>query len=104
MAITDWPLAERHWACEQPLALNDVLRWMWKSIAFVGSDYPATHSTSAMTQGESQEFFTPTFFGPQDPTDPTPPLLTVGRGNDPTGDECAIGGMPQPCSGIFLYY
>ncbi|TML78266.1 MAG: glycoside hydrolase family 3 protein, partial [Actinobacteria bacterium] len=60
--LRTWPLGEPHWACEHPLALAYTLRSLWHSIAFVGSDFPATHSTSAMVQGESQEFFTPTFF------------------------------------------
>ena len=37
-----WPLNESHFSCEQPLILNYVLRDMWGSKAFVGSDYPAT--------------------------------------------------------------
>lgn len=93
-----WPLNEPHWSCEQPLALNYLLRGLWHSVAFVGSDYPATHSTDAITQGEAQEFPITTFFGPADPTDPTAPLLAVGRGNDPTGDACLLGTLPSPCS------
>jgi beta-glucosidase len=95
-----WPLNEKHWACEQPLALNYVLRQMWHSTAFVGSDYPAIHSTAAMTQGAAQEFPQSTFFSASDPTDPSAPLLTVGRGNDPTGDTCVleVATVPAPCS------
>ena len=50
-----WPLNESHFSCEQPLSLTYVLRDTWGSQAFVGSDYPATHSTSAILQGEDQE-------------------------------------------------
>lgn len=50
-----WPLNESHFSCEHPLSLQYVLRGMWASAAFVGSDYPATHSTSAIFQGEDQE-------------------------------------------------
>jgi len=57
-----WPLNESHYACEQPLLLNYVLRDLWHSQAFVGSDYPATHSTSGILQGEDQEMPTQTGF------------------------------------------
>jgi beta-glucosidase len=50
-----WKLNESHFSCEHPLSLNYVLRGMWGSSAFVGSDYPATHSTSGILQGEDQE-------------------------------------------------
>ena len=50
-----WPLNESHYSCEQPLTLTYALRDLWGSVAMVGSDYPATHSTSAIFQGEDQE-------------------------------------------------
>ena len=50
-----WPLNESHFSCEQPLTLTYALRDLWGSKAMVGSDYPATHSTSAIYQGEAQE-------------------------------------------------
>ncbi len=50
-----WPLNESHFSCEQPLTLTYALRDLWGSKAMVGSDYPATHSTSAIYQGEDQE-------------------------------------------------
>ena len=50
-----WPLNESHYACEQPLILTYILHQLWNSVAFVGSDYPATHSTAALFQGEDQE-------------------------------------------------
>ena len=42
-------------SCEHPLALTYVLHDLWGSQALVGSDYPATHSTSGIMQGEDQE-------------------------------------------------
>ena len=89
-----WPIDERHWACDQPLALNYVLRWLWRSNAFVGSDYPAIHSTSAMTQGAAQEFFEPYFFADNDPVT-APPFNNIVP-NDPTGDECVAGDTATP--------
>src|SRR3954453_22351852 len=74
-----WPLNESHYACEQPLLLNYVLRDLWHSQAFVGSDYPATHSTSGILQGEDQETPTPTGFLSADTATPAP---------DPTGSTC----------------
>src|SRR3954447_1250412 len=65
-----WPLGEPHWACEQPYALDYVLREMWHWKGFVGSDYPSIHSTAAMTQGSSHEFLAPYFFGDTDPLQP----------------------------------
>ena len=50
-----WPLNESHFSCEQPLTLTYALRNLWGSKAYVGSDYPATHSTGAIFQGEAQE-------------------------------------------------
>ena len=50
-----WPLNQSHFSCEQPLSLIHVLHDTWGSQAFVGSDYPATHSTSAITNGMDQE-------------------------------------------------
>ena len=91
-----WPLDEKHWACEQPFALNYVLRHLWHSRAFVGSDYPAIHSTGSITQGAAQEFPIPAFFGT---SDPNAPALTMAA-DDPTGDTCVLGptDLPVPCS------
>ncbi len=73
-----WPLGESHFSCEQPLSLNWILRDTWGSQALVGSDYPATHSTSSILQGEDQEM--PTQNG----------YFAGGNGNnDPTGSTCA---------------
>jgi beta-glucosidase len=73
-----WKLNESHFSCEQPLSQNYTLRGLWGSKAFIGSDYPATHSTSGMLQGEDQEM--PTANG----------FFAGGNGtNDPTGSTCA---------------
>jgi beta-glucosidase len=73
-----WPLNESHFSCEHPLSLNYVLRDTWGSQALIGSDYPATHSTSGILQGEDQEM--PTANG----------FFAGGNGtNDPTGSTCA---------------
>jgi beta-glucosidase len=92
-----WPLDEPHWACEQPYALDYVLREMWAWKGFVGADYPSIHSTAAMTQGSAQESLVPYFFGNNDPLQPGPPVLADGFG-DPTGDTCAVGHLPAKCS------
>jgi beta-glucosidase len=96
--VRTWPLNEAHWACEQPLALSFALRRLWHSVGFVGSDYPATHSAAAVTQGESQEFFIPTFFAASDPKQTVSPVVSVGNGTDPTGDTCEVGRSPAACS------
>src|SRR5580765_700857 len=84
-----WPLNESHFSCEHPLALNYVLRGMWSSAAFVGSDYPATHSTSGIFQGEDQEMPTQNgyFNGGVDGT--LNPNSGSGTGTgDATGSTC----------------
>ena len=78
-----WPLNESHFSCEQPLSLNSVLRDTWGSQALVGSDYPATHSTSAIFQGEDQEMPTSNGFFSANHT------LTPGQQVDATGSTCA---------------
>ena len=95
-----WPLNEAHYSCEQPLTLTYALRDLWGSKAMVGSDYPATHSTSAILQGEDQE--QPTTNGYFSASNS---LNTSGGGffspsaYDPTGDTCAdASGNPEPCS------
>ena len=91
-----WPLDETHWACEQPFALKYVLRTMWRSVGFVGSDYPSTHSTGSFVQGMTQEFPLSNFFGPNDPTDPQPPIYSVGRGHNPSGSDCVLAATATP--------
>jgi beta-glucosidase len=89
-----WPLTESHFACEQPLLLNYVLRDLWHSQAFIGSDYPATHSTSAILQGEDQEMPTQTGFFSASNT------LTAAQRTDATGSTCgdATGQIALSCS------
>jgi beta-glucosidase len=92
-AVMTWPLNESHFSCEQPLSLDYVLRGMWGSKALVGSDYPATHSTSGMVQGEDQEMPTQTGFFSANAT------LTAGQQVDATGSTCADAtGNYEPCS------
>ena len=67
-----WNLGESHFACENPLILNYVLRGLWHSQALVGSDYPATHSTSGILQGEDQEMPTRNGFFSRTPATRTP--------------------------------
>jgi beta-glucosidase len=96
-----WPLDESHYSCEQPLTLTYALRDLWGSKAMVGSDYPATHSTSAIFQGEDQE--QPTTNGYFSDSNS---LSTTGGGffgppsaYDPTGDTCAdSSGNAESCS------
>jgi beta-glucosidase len=101
-AIMTWPLNESHFSCEQPLSLDYVLRGMWGSKALVGSDYPATHSTSAIVQGEDQEM--PTQAGYFSATDPLSTTSSGGFGGppsafDPTGSTCAdAAGNYEPCT------
>jgi beta-glucosidase len=97
-----WPLDESHYSCEQPLTLTYALRDLWGSKAMVGSDYPATHSTSAILQGEDQE--QPTTNGYF--SDSNSLSTTSGGGFfgppsafDPTGDACAdASGNAESCS------
>ncbi len=101
-----WALNESHFACEQPLILNYVLRGLWKSQAFVGSDYPATHSTSGILQGEDQEMPTQTGFfsdsSTNPATDPTGSTCLMGTGPDQVKVDCSVpgatraGGIPGP--------
>jgi beta-glucosidase len=86
-----WPLNESHFSCEQPLILNYVLRTLFHSQAFVGSDYPATHSTSGILQGEDQEMPTQTGFFSADSANPA---------TDPTGSTCGdpTGQLAMACS------
>ena len=78
-----WPLNESHYSCEQPLSLTHVLRDTWGSQALVGSDYPATHSTSSIMQGEDQEMPTSNGFLSANHT------LTASQQVDATGSTCA---------------
>jgi beta-glucosidase len=101
-----WGLGESHFACENPLILNYVLRGLWHSQAFVGSDYPATHSTSGILQGEDQEMPTQTGFFSADTAnpavDPTGSTCGSGTGVDQAKVDCSApgavhsGGIPGP--------
>jgi beta-glucosidase len=88
-----WPLNESHFSCEQPLTLTYALRDLWGSQAMVGSDYPATHSTSAIGQGEDQEQPTTNGFFSASNT------LSASQSTDPTGDTCAdASGTAESCA------
>jgi beta-glucosidase len=99
-----WDLNESHFSCEQPLILNYVLRGLWHSQAFVGSDYPATHSTSGILQGEDQEMPTQNGFFSADQGNPNtdPTGSTCGDASGQTRVDCASpgavhsGGIPGP--------
>jgi beta-glucosidase len=101
-AVMTWPLNESHFSCEQPLSLDYVLRGMWGSKALVGSDYPATHSTSGMVQGEDQEM--PTQAGYFSANDALSTTSGGGFGGPPsafdqTGSTCAdASGNYEPCT------
>jgi beta-glucosidase len=93
-SVDTWPLNEAHYACEHPLTLTYTLRHLWKSAAFVGSDYSGVHSASSLLQGLDREDPTSIYFGASNlavpparmaggPPAPTPSLL------DPTGSTCA---------------
>src|SRR3954453_4156827 len=93
IAPPTWNLNESHFACDQPLLENYVLRNLWHSQALIGSDYPATHSTSGILQGEDQEMPTQQGFFSDTTT------LTAGQQTDPTGSTCAdASGSPTSCS------
>jgi beta-glucosidase len=97
-----WPLNESHFSCEQPLTLTYALRDLWGSKAMVGSDYPATHSTSAIVQGEDQE--QPTATGYFSASNSLSTTSSGGFGGppsafDPTGDTCAdASGNAESCA------
>jgi beta-glucosidase len=97
-----WPLNESHFSCEQPLTLTYALRNLWGSVAMVGSDYPATHSSSAIFQGEAQE--QPTTGGYFSDSNSLSTTSGGGFGGPPsafdaTGDTCAdASGNAVSCS------
>jgi beta-glucosidase len=97
-----WPLNESHFSCEQPLTLTYALRNLWGSVAMIGSDYPATHSTSAIFQGEAQE--QPTTNGYFSASNSLSTTSSGGFGGPPsafdsTGDTCAdAAGNAESCS------
>jgi beta-glucosidase-like glycosyl hydrolase len=85
---TTWPLNEAHFACEQPL-LAHIMRDTWGSVAMIGSDYPAIHSTTGLFQGLADQEM-PTTNG----------FYNGGNGGtDPTGSTCADStGLWEPCT------
>ncbi len=68
-----WLLNEPHYACENPLTLTYVLRNLWGSKAFVGSDYGAAHSSLGFLQGDDREDPSATYLDGSNPEG-------VGRG------------------------
>jgi beta-glucosidase len=54
-SMKTWPLNEVHFACENPLLVNYVLRRLWRSNVFVATDYGAAHSTQGFLQGDDRE-------------------------------------------------
>ena len=62
-----WPLNESHYACENPLLLTYVLRNIWKSNAFMATDYGATHSSVGFLQGDDREDPSETYLGGANP-------------------------------------
>ena len=90
-----WPLNEFHYACENPLLLTYVLRDLWKSNVFVGSDYGGAHSTSGFLQGDNHEDPSNLYLGA---TNPVPGGGLVG-GPDFSSSTCAdVVGKPEACS------
>jgi beta-glucosidase len=101
-SLRTWPLDESHYSCEQPLTLSYALRDLWGSEAMVGSDYPATESTSAIFQGEDQE--QPTTDGYFSDSNALSTSSSGGFGGPPsgydaTGDTCAsASGAAESCT------
>jgi len=113
-SLRTWPLNESHFSCEQPLTISYALHDLWGSRAFVGSDYPATHSASAIFQGESQEEPTTTgyfsdsnslstsaggFFGPPSAFDATGDTCADANGNAVSctaSGATRVAGIPGP--------
>jgi beta-glucosidase len=96
-----WPLNESHFSCEQPLTLTYALQDLWGSKAMVGSDYPATHSTSAIAQGEDQEQPTTNgfFSGSNSLSTTSPGGFGPPSAFDATGDTCAdASGKAESCA------
>jgi len=99
-----WPLNQSHFSCEQPLSLTQVLHNLWGSQALVGSDYPATHSTSGVLQGEDQEMPTQNGFfnggnGTLDPSGNTCAYTTAAVNHTP-GDAAPCDAVDDPVSHV----
>ncbi len=94
-----WPLNEAHFACEQPMLLNYVLRQQWGSLAHVATDYGAIKSTSSILQGNDQEMPSKSFFGSTNPSGGASSGPMGASGLDPTGSTCAdTTGKQVDCS------
>ncbi len=90
-----WPLNEFHYACENPLLLTYVLRDLWKSNVFVGSDYGGAHSTLGFLQGDNHEDPSNMYLGA---TNPIPGVGFFSR-IDSFSSTCAdVVGKPEACS------
>jgi beta-glucosidase-like glycosyl hydrolase len=83
-----WPLNESHFSCEHPLALQYVLRGMWASAALIGSDYPATHSTSGIFQGGTRRCRRRTVSSQVASTAPSTSTADRHGHGDATGSTC----------------
>lgn len=86
--VPSWPLGEAHYACEHPYSLTYILRHLWGSKAFVGADYAAVHSASALQQGLDREDPTAYYLGASDPAN-IPDDGGQERRLNPTGATCA---------------
>ncbi len=85
-SVQTWPLNESHYACENPLLLTYVLRIIWKSNAFLGSDYGGVHSSLGFIQGDDREDPGETYLNGANPEG-----IDGGRdlGLDPSSSTCA---------------
>jgi beta-glucosidase len=81
-----WPLNETHYACENPLLLTYVLRDLWKSNAFLASDYGGVHSANGFLQGDDREDPTDRYLGA---TNPEGVQGSSNMGLDASGSTCA---------------
>lgn len=97
-----WPLAGKYYACEHPLLLNHVVRGLWNSHAFIGSDYGGVHSAGAFLQGLDREDPGQDHLGRYNPGEAPAgdgPLGPPPSKLDETGLTCAdAGGRALTCS------
>ena len=95
-STSTWPLGGSHYACENPLLLNYVLRKLWNSRVFVGSDYGAVHSAGGFLQGDDREDPSETYLNG---TNPEGLRGKSDLGIDLTSSTCAdAAGDSVPCS------
>ncbi|HEY5212566.1 MAG TPA: glycoside hydrolase family 3 C-terminal domain-containing protein [Acidobacteriaceae bacterium] len=81
-----WRLNEIHFACENPLTLTYVLRDLWGSKVFVGSDYGGAHSSEGFLQGDDREDPSATYLNG---TNPEGTYNGSDLGMDSTSSTCA---------------